>query len=50
VASTELYGGSPFLYSAVRAAFDQWKFSPAMTAEEARCVDTDIPIVINLAK
>jgi hypothetical protein len=50
VAMSELYGGSPFLYTAVRAAFNRWKFSPAVTGDEARCVDTDIPIVINLTK
>ncbi len=50
VAMSEVYGGSPFLNTAVRAAFDQWKFSPAIMEDEARCVDTDIPIVINITK
>jgi hypothetical protein len=48
IAMSEVYGGSPFLHTAVRTAFQQWKFSPAFVDEQARCVDTDIPIVINL--
>jgi hypothetical protein len=48
IASSEVYGGSPLLHTAVRAAFQQWKFSPALVDEGPRCVDTDIPIVINV--
>jgi tetratricopeptide (TPR) repeat protein len=44
----EMLGGNPLLYRAVRAAFDQWTFSPAIVQGRARCVDTEIPIVINL--
>jgi hypothetical protein len=47
--ATELNGGNPLLYNAIRTAFDQWKFSPALVEGEARCVDTEIPIVINFA-
>jgi hypothetical protein len=43
----EITGGNPLLYRAVRAAFDQWKFSTAIVQGQARCVDTEIPIVIN---
>jgi len=50
VANNEIYGGSPLLYAAVRSAVQQWKFSPALLADQARCIDTDIPIVINLNK
>jgi hypothetical protein len=50
VATSEVYGGNPVLYPAVRDAFDKWKFSPAVTEAESRCFDTDIPIIINLAK
>jgi len=34
------------LHSAVKAALDRWKFSPILYQGEARCVDTEIPIVI----
>lgn len=47
VVSSEFQGGSPLLYPAIHEAFQQWKFSPAVTQSEARCVDTEIPIVIN---
>jgi hypothetical protein len=50
VATSEVYGGSPFLHTAVRTAFQQWKFMPAFVDDHARCVDTDIPIIINLSK
>ena len=50
VVMTELSGGSPFLYTPIRTAFEQWKFSPALAGDAARCVDTDIPIAINLTK
>jgi hypothetical protein len=32
--------------NAVKSAVDRWKFSPAMDASGARCVDTEIPMVI----
>jgi len=50
VAMTELSGGSPFLYTPIRTAFEQWKFLPALAGDAPRCVDTDIPIAINLTK
>jgi tetratricopeptide (TPR) repeat protein len=49
VASGEMRGGDPVLYSAIRVAVDQWKFLPAVTEGGARCVDTEIPIVIHYA-
>jgi hypothetical protein len=50
IATTEAYGGSPLLHTAVRTAVQQWKFSPALVDDQARCVDTDIPIIININK
>jgi tetratricopeptide (TPR) repeat protein len=47
VVSTELQGGSPLLYNPIRNAVDRWKFSPAITEAGPRCVDTEIPFVIN---
>ncbi len=41
--------GHPLLNSAVRSAVTQWKFTPIRDQSGARCVDTDIPIVIKLA-
>jgi hypothetical protein len=49
-AAGELNGGNALLYEAVRAAFNQWKFSPAIVQGEARCVDTEIPIVLKFAE
>jgi len=44
--TTALDGGNPLLYEGVRAAVDQWKFIPAIVQGEARCVDTEIPLVL----
>ena len=49
VASVEMRGGNPLLYPAVRAAFEQWKFTPAVAGGAARCVDTEIPLVVNFS-
>jgi hypothetical protein len=46
VAASEMQGGNPLIHSAVRTAFEQWKFFPAFVQGEARCFDTEIPIVI----
>jgi hypothetical protein len=48
--ATELTGGSALLYDGVRAAIDQWKFSPAIVQGEARCVETEIPVVLKFAE
>jgi tetratricopeptide (TPR) repeat protein len=47
VTGSEPQAGNPLLYPAVRAAVEQWKFSPAVVQGDARCVDTEIPITIN---
>ena len=46
VISSETPGGNPMFNNAVKTAVDRWKFSPAMDSSGARCVDTEIPIVI----
>jgi hypothetical protein len=46
VAASDMQGGNPLIYSAVRSAFEQWKFFPAYVQGDARCFDTEIPIVI----
>jgi len=46
VISSETPGGNPMFNIAVKNAVDRWKFSPAMDASGARCVDTEIPMVI----
>ena len=46
VMTTALDGGNPLLYDGVRAAVDQWKFIPAIVQGEARCVETEIPLVL----
>jgi hypothetical protein len=46
VVSTDTPGGNPMFNNAVRNAVEHWKFSSAMDASGARCVDTEIPIVI----
>ncbi len=46
IAITDIQGGDPLLYSGIREAVNQWKFRPTLTELGARCVDTEIPIVI----
>jgi TonB family protein len=46
VISSETPGGNPMFNNAVKSAVDRWKFSPAMDSSGARCVDTEIPMVI----
>lgn len=48
--AAELNGGNALLYDGVRAAIDQWKFSPAIVQGEARCVETEIPVVLKFAE
>jgi len=50
VATSEIPGGNPIVSDTVRAAVDQWKFSPAIVGNESRCVDTVIPIVVKFAQ
>jgi hypothetical protein len=47
VVSSEAQGGNAILYSSIRAAFERWKFSPAIIQGAPRCIETEIPIVIN---
>jgi hypothetical protein len=46
VASSELEG-NPLLYDTIRAAMGQWRFRPALTNGEPRCVETEIPFIFN---
>jgi hypothetical protein len=48
IASSDLVGGHPALYSGILAALGRWQFSPLVTAGGPQCVDTEIPFVINL--
>jgi len=48
VVSHELQGGHPALYRVVSTAVSRWKFSPAITKDGPRCVETEIPLIINL--
>ena len=47
VVTADLEGGNVILYDRVRAAVLRWKFSPAIVQGDARCVDAEIPMVIN---
>ena len=42
----ETQGESPALNEAIRAAVEDWKFSPIIDQYGPRCVETEIPIVI----
>jgi hypothetical protein len=48
VTSGELEGGNALLYNPIRAALTEWKFSPAVVEGEPRCVDTEIPFIVNV--
>jgi tetratricopeptide (TPR) repeat protein len=47
VAVKDVQGANNFLNSRVKTAVEQWKFIPAVVAGKARCVDTELPIVLN---
>jgi tetratricopeptide (TPR) repeat protein len=49
VVESEPQGGNAILYNSVQAAVNRWKFHPTIVqGGEARCVETEIPIVITL--
>jgi len=49
VVGTEAQGGNAILYNSVQAAVNRWKFYPTIVpGGEARCVETEIPIVVTL--
>ena len=43
----DVTGPNAFLNNPVRAAVEQWKFIPALVSGQVRCVETDLPIVLN---
>jgi tetratricopeptide (TPR) repeat protein len=47
IQSSEPAGANAILYGPVQAAFNKWKFTPVIVQGSPRCVDTEIPIVIN---
>ena len=47
VVAADPQGGNALLYGPVQAAVKQWKFYPTIVpGGDARCVETEIPIVI----
>jgi thioredoxin-like negative regulator of GroEL len=50
VAAKDVQSENSFVNNAVKAAVEQWKFFPAVIESEARCVDTEIPIVISKSR
>lgn len=50
VTAKDVRGDNPLLNNAVKVAVEQWKFSPALLDGGPRCVDTELPIVINKAR
>jgi len=47
VAVKDVQGTNSFLNDRVKTAISQWKFVPALAAGKARCIDTELPIVLN---
>jgi tetratricopeptide (TPR) repeat protein len=50
VTAREVSGENALINGPVKSAVEQWKFLPALINGEARCVDTEIPIVISKSK
>jgi tetratricopeptide (TPR) repeat protein len=46
VAVKEVAKASPRIAEAIKSAVEQWKFKPAVIDNQARCVETDIPIAL----
>jgi hypothetical protein len=42
----DVEGADSFLNARVKTAVEQWRFTPAIVAEQPRCVDTELPIVL----
>jgi tetratricopeptide (TPR) repeat protein len=49
-AVTGMPDGNPILNNVIKTAVLQWKFTPIRDGNGARCVDTEIPIVLKLAQ
>ena len=47
VVAGEAHGSNRAITEAIRTAVARWKFTPIMMQDGPRCVDTEIPIVIN---
>jgi tetratricopeptide (TPR) repeat protein len=50
VTARDVEGDNSFLNAAVKSAIEQWKFFPAVIDGEARCVESEIPVVISKSK
>jgi tetratricopeptide (TPR) repeat protein len=50
VTARDVSGENSFVNSAVKSAIEQWKFVPAVMDGAARCVDTEIPVVISRSR
>jgi len=50
VTAKEVRGDNSFVNNAVKSAIELWKFFPAVMDGGARCVDTEIPIVISKSR
>ena len=46
VSIQNLEGGTPAINRAVRGSLERWKFHPALVNNQARCVNTELPIVL----
>jgi tetratricopeptide (TPR) repeat protein len=47
VSVLDVQGANGSLNNSVRAAVEQWKFAPAVVEGQTRCVETELPIVLN---
>ena len=50
VTARDVYTENALLSGPVKSAIEQWRFLPALINGEARCVDTEIPIVISKSR
>jgi tetratricopeptide (TPR) repeat protein len=50
VTARDVEGDNSFINAAVKSAIEQWKFFPAVIDGEARCVESEIPVVISKSK
>jgi tetratricopeptide (TPR) repeat protein len=47
VAVKEVTGENRFINEAMRTAIEKWKFFPAILEDQRRCVETELPVVLN---
>ena len=47
VTVSQIANANPRIAEAIKAALEQWKFNPMVIDNQARCVETDLPLILS---